>query len=77
LSAATCALVADALRTAAADLSAAETAELTGLSRVSARRYLEFLCESGRAALQPRYGTAGRPEHRYLWTDSRPFTESQ
>jgi two-component system CitB family response regulator len=72
LSAATCALVADALRTAAADLSAAETAELTGLSRVSARRYLEYLCESGRAALQPRYGTAGRPEHRYLWTDSRP-----
>jgi two-component system CitB family response regulator len=68
LSAATCALVADALRTAQSDLSAAETAELTGLSRVSARRYLEYLCESGRAALQPRYGTAGRPEHRYLWT---------
>ncbi|MDH2429258.1 response regulator [Sphaerisporangium sp. TRM90804] len=71
LSAATCALVAEALRTAGSDLSAAEAAELTGLSRVSARRYLEYLCESRRAALQPRYGTTGRPEHRYLWTGGR------
>lgn len=74
LSATTCALVAEALRAAPADLSAAEAAELTGLSRVSARRYLEYLCETGRAALQPRYGTMGRPEHRYLWTGSRDLT---
>ncbi|MFI7419045.1 response regulator [Nonomuraea sp. NPDC049684] len=67
LSPATCALVAQALREAGRDLSAAETAELTGLSRVSARRYLEHLCASGRAELHPRYGTAGRPEHRYRW----------
>ncbi|PZG04850.1 response regulator [Nonomuraea aridisoli] len=67
LSAATCALVADALRDAGRDLSAAEAAELTGLSRVSARRYLEHLCAEGRAELRPRYGTAGRPEHRYQW----------
>ncbi|NRQ33503.1 response regulator [Nonomuraea sp. NN258] len=67
LSPATCALVADALRDAGGDLSAAEAAELTGLSRVSARRYLEYLCEAGRAELRPRYGTAGRPEHRYRW----------
>ncbi|YCK34783.1 response regulator [Actinomadura sp. ATCC 39365] len=67
LSPATCALVAQALRAAGRDLSAAETAELTGLSRVSARRYLEHLCASGRAELHPRYGTAGRPEHRYRW----------
>jgi response regulator of citrate/malate metabolism len=67
LSAATCALVADALRDAGRDLSAAEAAELTGLSRVSARRYLEHLCAEGRAELRPRYGTAGRPEHRYRW----------
>ncbi|MCG5214417.1 response regulator [Streptosporangium sp. KLBMP 9127] len=68
LSATTCALVADALRDSGTDLSAAETAGLTGLSRVSARRYLEHLCASGRAELRPRYGTAGRPEHRYRWT---------
>ncbi|GLX96467.1 transcriptional regulatory protein [Herbidospora sp. NBRC 101105] len=68
LSTATCALVADALRTNGGDLSAAETAAVTGLSRVSARRYLEYLCATGQAELRPRYGTAGRPEHRYRWT---------
>ncbi|MEV0624421.1 response regulator [Nonomuraea wenchangensis] len=67
LSAATCALVADTLREAGRDLSAAETAELTGLSRVSARRYLDHLSTAGRAESRPRYGTAGRPEHRYRW----------
>nr|WP_082535188.1 response regulator [Nonomuraea pusilla] len=67
LSAATCALVAEALREAGRDLSAAEAAERTGLSRVSARRYLEYLCAAGQAELRPRYGTAGRPEHRYRW----------
>ncbi|MEV4804067.1 response regulator [Nonomuraea sp. NPDC049421] len=67
LSPATCALVADTLREAGGDLSAAEAAELTGLSRVSARRYLEHLCAVGQAELRPRYGTAGRPEHRYRW----------
>ncbi|GAA2363252.1 response regulator [Nonomuraea africana] len=67
LSSATCALVADALRQAAGDLSASEAAALTGLSRVSARRYLEYLCAAGRAELRPRYGTTGRPEHRYRW----------
>jgi response regulator of citrate/malate metabolism len=68
LSVATCTLVADALKKNGGDLSAAETAALTGLSRVSARRYLEYLCASGQAELRPRYGTAGRPEHRYRWT---------
>ncbi|MFI7449055.1 response regulator [Nonomuraea sp. NPDC049714] len=67
LSAATCALVAQTLREAGRDLSAAETAQLAGLSRVSARRYLEHLCADGRAELRPRYGSAGRPEHRYRW----------
>ncbi|MEU6784496.1 response regulator [Nonomuraea angiospora] len=67
LSAATCELVADTLREAGRDLSATETAELTGLSRVSVRRYLEYLCVAGQAEFRPRYGTAGRPEHRYRW----------
>ncbi|MEQ4719065.1 response regulator [Nonomuraea sp. B19D2] len=67
LSAATCALVADTLREAGRDLSATEAAQLTGLSRVSVRRYLEYLCAAGQAEFRPRYGTAGRPEHRYRW----------
>jgi response regulator of citrate/malate metabolism len=53
------------LQSAGRDLSAAEAAELTGLSRVSARRYLEHLVSQGRATLEPRYGGAGRPENRY------------
>lgn len=68
LSTTTCALVAEALKETDSDVSAAEAAVLTGLSRVSARRYLEHLCATGQAELRPRYGTAGRPEHRYRWT---------
>ncbi|MFF5208826.1 response regulator [Streptosporangium sp. NPDC000396] len=68
LSVTTCALVSDALKETGTDISAAEAALLTGLSRVSARRYLEYLCAAGQAELRPRYGTAGRPEHRYRWT---------
>jgi two-component system CitB family response regulator len=48
-----------------ADASAAEIAESLGMSRVSARRYLEHLVASGAAVVSPRYGSAGRPEHRY------------
>jgi len=47
--------------------SAGEAAEHTGLSRVSARRYLEFFVASGRADVRPRYGATGRPERRYRW----------
>lgn len=62
--------VARALRShPAADLSAGEVAELCGLARVSARRYLEHLERSGLAAVHPRYGTAGRPENGYRWLD--------
>jgi two-component system CitB family response regulator len=67
LSTRTCDLVAQVLRGADGDLSASEAAERAGLSRVSARRYLEHLVEAGNARLQLRYGAAGRPEHRYLW----------
>lgn len=62
-------LVAAALREAGAgvDLSAREVAAACGISRVSARRYLELLTDRGRAELRPRYGSTGRPEHRYAW----------
>lgn len=60
-------LVADVLRAAERDLSAVEVAERAGIARVTARRYLEHLCADGRAMLRMRYGTVGRPEHRYRW----------
>ena len=65
LSAETAASVLAALE-GAGEVSAAEAAELVGLSRVSARRYLEHFVGTGRATVRLRYGTAGRPERRYL-----------
>jgi response regulator of citrate/malate metabolism len=47
------------------DASAAEVAEAVGMSRVSARRYLEHLVAEGYAQVTPRYGATGRPENRY------------
>jgi response regulator of citrate/malate metabolism len=49
---------------AAGEVSAAECAELVGISRVSARRYLEHYLGTGELELRLRYG-AGRPERRY------------
>ena len=66
-------LVAGVLRTCAEDdLSASECAERTGLSRVSARRYLEFFVDVGRAEVRLQYGAAGRPQRRYAWRTGRP-----
>ncbi len=72
LTRATADLVARVLQTASADRSAAECAEQAGLSRVSTRRYLEYLVSLGKADLRLRYGVAGRPEHRYRWTEAPP-----
>ncbi|HEU4515611.1 MAG TPA: response regulator [Nocardioidaceae bacterium] len=66
-SAETLRLVEEQLSAADGDLSAAETAGLLGVSRVSARRYLEHLVETGRAEVRLRYGEVGRPERRYQW----------
>ena len=60
-------LVAGILRATDDDLSASECAERSGLSRVSARRYLEYFVEVGRAEVRLRYGAAGRPQRRYAW----------
>jgi two-component system CitB family response regulator len=48
------------------DLSAAEVAERTGMSRATAQRYLSHLHEAGLADIRLRYGS-GRPEHGYRW----------
>ena len=61
-------LVARTLKQAGGALGAAETAEAAGLSRVTARRYLEHLVLAKSVELELRYGGSGRPEHRYRWS---------
>jgi response regulator of citrate/malate metabolism len=46
-------------------MTAQEVAEGTGVSRGTARRYLEYLEQQGQARLELRYGSTGRPEHLY------------
>lgn len=60
--------VTDVLRAAGSGLTATEAAADVGISRITARRYLEHLVESGRAARAPQYGQVGRPELRYRWS---------
>lgn len=59
--------ITSALRAAAAPCSATEVAELVGTSRVTARRYLEHLADTGLADREQRYGGSGRPEVEYTW----------
>src|SRR3989442_1125459 len=65
LSPTTLTLVVRALRDAVDDVSAVDIARTTGISRVTSRRYLDHLARSGVVAISMRYGSAGRPEHRY------------
>ena len=58
-------LVRNAVRTAGGDVSATEIADQVGISRPTAQRYLSYLAQHGVVRLQLRYGSAGRPEHRY------------
>ena len=67
LSAETAEAVEKALRDSSETLSATECAEAVGISRVSARRYLEHFVSFGQAEVTLRYGTTGRPERRYRW----------
>ncbi|MDR7253538.1 response regulator of citrate/malate metabolism [Nocardioides sp. BE266] len=59
---------ADAVETAlreAGELSAAECADVVGISRVSARRYLEHFVARGVVVVRLQYGGGGRPERRF------------
>jgi response regulator of citrate/malate metabolism len=57
-----------AVRDAADGLSASEVADLVGISRVTARRYLEHLVDVSAVDRRPRYGGGGgRPEVAYVW----------
>ena len=70
ISAATLKVVVDILRAAEERLTAGDLATRAGFSESVARRYLKFLSDSGNVEYQPRYGSAGRPEHLYSWTGS-------
>lgn len=59
--------VADWLRAASEPGSATEAAAALSMSRVTARRYLEHLAETGSASKAPRHGSPGRPELEYRW----------
>ncbi|KQP57186.1 response regulator [Agreia sp. Leaf283] len=49
-----------------AESSASEIADLAGVSRATAQRHLSTMAERGVVDVRLRYGTTGRPEHRYL-----------
>ncbi|MGF1664221.1 MAG: response regulator [Kineosporiaceae bacterium] len=59
------------LREAAGPVSATEVAELLETSRVTARRYLEHLADTGLAVRSLRAGGTGRPEVQYAWRAGR------
>lgn len=59
--------VSRALREADAGISATEAGDAVGVSRVTARRYAEFLCESRLVVRRSRYTGSGRPEVEYRW----------
>ncbi|SEE53110.1 Response regulator of citrate/malate metabolism [Arthrobacter alpinus] len=60
--------VADWLRTREYPASATEAAAQLAMSRVTARRYLDHLVETGSASKAPRHGSPGRPELEYSWS---------
>ncbi|OLR94607.1 response regulator [Actinokineospora bangkokensis] len=62
MSAETLEAVVAALRGAGEGLSAAAAGERVGASRVTARRYLEYLADNELVVRRPQYGGVGRPE---------------
>lgn len=63
----TLATIKESLGTASANgLSAVDAACAAGVSRSTARRYLEYLVSAGQAEAKLQYGDVGRPERTYL-----------
>ena len=69
MSAETADLVLAALSRQSEEMSAQVCADAIGVSRVSARRYLEHFVQEGRLQVSLRYGSRGRPERRYVVAD--------
>ncbi|WP_425060311.1 Transcriptional regulatory protein DcuR [Sporomusa carbonis] len=53
--------------------SASEISKLVGISRVTVRRYLNYLCDNGWLKGILSYGPVGRPLHKYIKDDSFSF----
>ncbi|MGR8008207.1 response regulator [Streptomyces hypolithicus] len=70
LSAPTLEAVTRSLRDSPGGATAAAAAATVGISRITARRYLEHLVTTGRAERSPQYGQIGRPELHYRWVTS-------
>jgi response regulator of citrate/malate metabolism len=70
LSGSTLESVKEYLKQQASAVSATEVMAALGMSRVTARRYLEYLADAGTVTRAPRYGTPGRPENEYGWKRS-------
>ncbi len=60
--------ITDVIRDTRRGFSASEVADAVGVSRVTARRYLEHLADQGLVERNPRYGGSGRPEVAYSWS---------
>lgn len=58
-------LVYDAVAAGGASMSSSEIAAVVGISRATAQRYLARLEQTKSIKLELRYGSTGRPEHRY------------
>ncbi len=67
ISAPTLARVIEGVRASGDEATAIDVAECAGISRGTARRYLEYLAATGAVELSLRYGATGRPEHLYRW----------
>ncbi|MDT0341401.1 response regulator [Streptomyces litchfieldiae] len=59
------------LRACPDGITAGAAGTAAGISRITARRYLEHLVTTGRAERTPRYGSVGRPELSYRWRAER------
>ncbi|HOO88104.1 MAG TPA: response regulator [Synergistales bacterium] len=53
-------------------LSSAEAAEALEISRITARRYLEFLVSTGKAVMEQEYHEVGRPVNKYTLMKQTP-----
>ncbi|BCW66553.1 transcriptional regulatory protein [Arthrobacter sp. NicSoilB4] len=67
LAASTLDSVQDFMKQQSGAVSASEVMDALGMSRVTARRYLEYLADAGTVSRTARYGTPGRPENEYRW----------
>jgi len=62
-------LIEGVVRRAGGELTSAEVARSAALSRVTARRYLEYLREANVVTMRSKYGNSGRPVHLFSTTD--------